>query len=263
MRFLKNRVRLNPYSSMDPEGYLTNPNDGSSIWYHATCAEGLQEFNMFDYQGGTGGGIGVPELRETFFAGHIDFMQSVMYCGEKMTFENLSVKIKIGNGCKVFDARDLFLFLPKWADSAFWDNHAEWDDPMAEGFAEDLSEDLVEFFDQGDLGHTLNLWRESFSADLSRWFPSWADFVSGLWVMHYPALDLVMRKYPKLFPIDSEDKLVGWLEREEFNSTDPVFNPINLAIAHSIESSVPNLTEDCLRHTRVEIESWRSERTLR
>ena len=247
-------MRPNPYNQIDSEGHLINPNDGSSIWYHYTNTD-ILEFDMenfhvrrsFMY-------VSENTLDETYFAGSSED-HWLMGRGHNVC---LHVKIKLGPECRLFDARELFLDAPAWivddVERAYRETEDvfEVSDLMPDGQGSGLSEETFKYFNQGDLGKTLNAWRETYDRNA---FGSPAMFFVSLWALEYSLLMSIFRDEPDRYPIlDTRltKGLVGWLERESVDSLSPECNPINAAVAHNARGS-KYIDKDCLAQTAVQV----------
>ena len=102
-------MRQNPYNKKDKDSYLINPNTGETIWWHFTTTEGFTDFNMKDFESDSEYEF---TSNETYFAGSLKIFQDEFFAERfKGVFE---LKIKIGDHCSIFDARDLFSEVPKW-----------------------------------------------------------------------------------------------------------------------------------------------------
>ncbi|MHA2264630.1 MAG: pentapeptide repeat-containing protein [Candidatus Thorarchaeota archaeon] len=264
----------------DPEGYLVNPNDQTTIWTHSSTAD-IETFDMEDFTVSAGSGM-YNELfgRQvaTYFAGRtepftnwtrLDPNALVLY----------TVKIKVGDGCRIFDARDLFSSVPAWVteemDRALqytadqdMEGHLSVFTPYS-GADGSLSRSAGQYLESGDLGETLNLWRSRFSKEdfhfsykefwhevspFDAHCETWLEFALGLFGLDFFIIQHVLWKDPTNFPLINYGPIIGWLEREfTYNGLSPEEDPINLAIVHRRTDEIPSLDVKCLKQTEVNI----------
>ena len=272
-------MRKNPYNQTDDEGYLINPNDGTNLWYHFLTKD-TDDPRSFEFQMGNFSGS-PSDFNETYFAGH-----PAPYRGMFGWYKNyLTVKIRIGKDCNIFDARDLFREIPEWVLADITRAFNEMDDVYEPGHIFDgeeedgsVSQRTQDYLYNGDLGKTLNLWRQNEvhyyksvqfsdgSIKLERmtekWMKergtSWGEWFVQLWMLDYGVVHHVLSN-PNTFPIFDPElthNLVGWLERENCDALDPEWNNISVAIAHNDGGgSAGYLYLPCLDETKIEIVS--------
>ena len=274
------RSRPNPYSQTDDEGYLINPNDGSSLWYHF-LTKGAADLHNFEFQMGDFAGSDL--YNETYFAGHpASYEENFIFAGN----DRLTVRIRIGGDCTIFDARDLFREVPEWVIADITRAFNKMDDvyePSDILFTEldgAVSQRTLDYLNSGDLGETLNLWRENevhhyeyvrltaprseatnaeFKLERKKYRPmekDWAGWLVSLWMLNFGEVHKILM-HPEIYPIlDPEltKNLVGWLERENCDSLSPKWNSISVAIAHNpAETAVGYVYVPCLDETKIEI----------
>ena len=264
----------------DPEGYLINPNDQTTTWL--ACAESDSEtFDIGDFTTTSEAidAIGVQDQLVknetlTHFAGSIWlFPTGWNRCGPD--FDNMDqsylylceVKIKVGDGCRIFDARDLFSSVPTWVTEEV--EHAliagDQHDQALSVFPPNLSKAASDYLNRGDLGNTLNLWRSRFDKEAIKvehpyfgmltFCKTWLEFVIGLFGLNWCIVQHILWKDPASFPlIDYDEPIIGWVERQfTFNALSSEDDPINLAIVHRVTDDIPNLDIKCVKQTKVEI----------
>ncbi|MHA2264629.1 MAG: pentapeptide repeat-containing protein, partial [Candidatus Thorarchaeota archaeon] len=221
----------------DPEGYLINPNDQTTTWL--VCAEGDKEtFDIGDFTTTSEAidAIGVQDQlvkdgNFTHFAGSIWlFPTGWSRCHPAFTQGSLllcEVKVKVGDGCRIFDARDLFSSVPTWVTEEL--EHAliagDQHDEDLSVFPPNLSKEASDYLNRGDLGETLNLWRSRFNKEAIKvehpyfgaqnYCETWLEFVIGLFGLNWFIVQHILWKDPASFPlIDYDGPIVGWVERQ-------------------------------------------------
>ena len=123
-----------------------------------------------------------------------------------------------------------------------------------------IDQRTLNYLKSGDLGKTLNLWRQKevnlSSLGFGEEGKEWAEWVLWLWMLDYRYVSKVLSQ-PKIFPIlepDLTHNMVGWFERERCDSLDPEWNSISVAIAHNAsETRVGYIYVPCLDQTKIEI----------
>ncbi len=264
------RWRENPYSQTDDEGYLINPNDGSSLWYHFLTKE-ADDPESFEFQMGNFSGSEL--FNETYFAG-----DPLAYTDMFGWYTNyLTVKIRIGKDCNIFDARDLFREVPDWvmADITRAFNEVEdLQEPgqiLFQGDDDAISQRTLDYLNSGDLGETLNLWRKNeaylaFRKDINQENETWAEWLLWLWMLQFGYVYQVLSE-PETFPILDPQitrNIIGWLERERCDGLSPEWNAITVAIAHNASyDSVGYMYVPCLDETKIEIVKRKRDRRYR
>ena len=276
---MKLRHRPNPYSQTDDEGYLINPNDGSNLWYHFLTKES-DDLQNFEFQMGDFAGSDL--YNETYFAGHLASYEDTFICSNDL----LTVRIRIGEDCTLFDARDLLREVPDWVIADMTRAFNQMDDVYAPSDILDIgldgavSQRTLDYLSNGDLGETLNLWRENdvqhyeyvrltapwseatiagFNLERKKYGPmekEWAGWLVSLWMLDFGEVHKILT-HPEIFPILDPEltrNLVGWFERERCDSLSPKWNSISVAIAHNpAETAVGYVYVPCLDETKIEI----------
>ena len=261
--------RKNPYNQTDDEGYLINPNDGTNLWYHFLTKD-TDDPESFEFQMGNFSGSEL--FNETYFAGHV-----APYTGMFGWYTNyLTVKIRIGKDCNIFDARDLFREVPDWviADITRAFNEVEDvyepNDILFLGAEGAVSQRTLDYLNSGDLGETLNLWRknEVYLAfrHKNNQRETWTEWLLWLWMLEFSYVYRVLSE-PETFPILDSDltrNIIGWFERERCDSLSPEWNAITVAIAHNASyDSVGYMYVPCLDETKIEIVKRKRDRRYR
>lgn len=287
------KERENPQNLYSPDGYLINPNTNDTIWWHFTPVHGLEAFNMRSFQVQPGSGMmfmGRPHNdlysphTATFFGG-----SPVSFYDRLDDAEILQVKIRLGENCRLFDARILFSDVPSWVTNEMeralreTEDLYEIEDALPDSGNEgSLSKEAFDYLMSQNLGETLNLWRQRFNAyrDMSAYsaeeflkkaemrdlitcydtYRNWAAFSLSLWGLEYRAVQCVMNSYNHTkdeYPIFGEKgSYVGWLERESvYYGLDSEYDSINIAILHTSDTPVPYVDLECLEMTEIEIVS--------
>ncbi len=186
--------RYNPASAQTtPEGYLINPSDNSTFWWHVTDDPNIS-FDSDDHT-------------YTWFAGAEDTFWDT---GDLEMREYIAkVQIKLPEGCEIFDPRNLFPQIPESIqeelNEALSDACSHCISDIAEYEVEDCDlTTVIDYFESVSLeSEILESYRERFGV----------ESLIDLWALEYDTVQNFIRS----FGYQLDTPISGWLEVERIN----------------------------------------------